>query len=514
MYAGVELRRRFSLLAFILAIGALAAVRLMPPAVAQDPDAAPSLTINQLDASAYPQLRAIVTVLDGRGIPARGLAAAQFQAFDGNTQLTALGAVAAMDQDLQLNAVITIDVSGSMEGDPLTSAKAAATEFVQSLGPNDRAALISFSDEVTPVLPLTNDKTALAAAIAGLQASGGTALYEGVQVSAYLAGSVATQGQRAVVILLSDGENETRASDASAETSLQIAGGSGIPIYPIGFGSLTDVAYLESLAAVTSGQFRAATPGTIADVYAELSDLLRSQYIVTVRDDSPADGSEGTLQIVAFVGSSPAASIATFKRGTPAPPPVPIVQPAAPSPLEDGGGSDNRYATVFGGVVALVTLIGAGAFFRRWQQQRRAVAHQLEVVAPNARLAAAQGVPRRMGAYAPASSVATLTVETGTGRLLERGGEGRDVEIGAGPLILGTSPRRCQLLLHDGGSIAPEHARIWLRGGRYVLHHVGGMSRKTLVNGQEADWVALDPGDEIAIGQWRFVFEDASEPAI
>ncbi|MBI5289136.1 MAG: VWA domain-containing protein [Chloroflexi bacterium] len=507
------MRRRFFLLAFILAIGALTAVRFAPFAVAQDPDPAPSLTINQLDASAYPQLRAIVTVLDGRGVPARGLLPAQFQAFDGNTQLSVTGAVAAMDQDLQLNAVITIDVSGSMEGEPLASAKAAATEFVQSLGPNDRAAIISFSDEVTPVLPLTNDKTALIVAIAGLQAGGGTALYEGVQVSAYLAGTAATQGQRAVAIILSDGENATETSDATGESSLQIAQGSGIPIYPIGFGSLTDVPYLESLAAVTSGQFRAATTGTITDVYAELSDLLRSQYIVTVRDDSPADGSDGTLQIVAFVGPSPAASIATFKRGAPAPPPVPAAQPADPSPLEEGNGSGNRYALVFGGVVALVALGGAAVAFRRWQAQRRTVAHQLQVVAPNARLAAAQGVPRRMGAYAPAGNVATLTVETGTGRLVERGGEGRDLEIGSGPLILGTSPRRCQVVLHDGGSIAPEHARIWLRGGRYVLHHVGGMSRKTLVNGQEADWVALDPGDEIVIGQWRFLFEDGSEPA-
>jgi hypothetical protein len=74
--------------------------------------------------------------------------------------------------------------------------------------------------------------------------------------------------------------------------------------------------------------------------------------------------------------------------------------------------------------------------------------------------------------------------------------------------VLGTSPKRCQIVLTDHGAIAPEHVRIWLRGNRYVLHHVGGMSRKTLVNGHEADWVVLDPGDEIAIGGYRFLFED------
>jgi pSer/pThr/pTyr-binding forkhead associated (FHA) protein len=64
----------------------------------------------------------------------------------------------------------------------------------------------------------------------------------------------------------------------------------------------------------------------------------------------------------------------------------------------------------------------------------------------------------------------------------------------------------------DGDGIAPEHARIWLRQERYLLHHVGGLSRKTYVSGQEADWVVLEPGDEVTIGSHRLVFEDARQP--
>ena len=494
-------------------MGLLAFVQQTPATrvAAQEPAPAPSVTINQLDASGYPLLRAVVTVLDSRGLPARGLAPAQFQAFDGTTQLPIESAVAAMDQDLQLNAVVTIDVSGSMAGEPLASAKAAATEFVQRLGPNDRAAIVSFSDQVTPVLPLTNDKTALSAAIAGLEANGGTALYEAVLVSAYLAGAAATQGQRAVVVLLSDGENETQASTATAETSLQIAEGAGIPTYPIGFGLLTDVPYLEQLAVVTAGQFRAATTGTIGDVYAELSDLLRSQYIVTARAEAVANGGAGSLQIVAFVGSTPATASAAFTRGVAPAPLVPVTEPEDATADEGGGDNGSLYALVFGGVAAALAAGAAGFALRRWHLQRRFTAHQMEVVAPNPRLAAAQGVPRRAGSYIATASTTAVVAETGAGRLVERGGEARNVDVGAGPLVLGTSARACQIVLHNGGAIAPEHARIWLRGGRYVLHHVGGMSRKTLVNGQEADWVGLESGDEIAIGKWRFVFEDGNE---
>jgi hypothetical protein len=36
------------------------------------------------------------------------------------------------------------------------------------------------------------------------------------------------------------------------------------------------------------------------------------------------------------------------------------------------------------------------------------------------------------------------------------------------------------------------------------------MSRKTYVGGHEADWVVLEPADEITIGRYHFIFEDPS----
>ncbi len=178
----------------------------------------------------------------------------------------------------------------------------------------------------------------------------------------------------------------------------------------------------------------------------------------------------------------------------------------------DGSSSSNVAAFVLDALMGLAAVGAAGFFLRRWQAGRRAVAQQMQVVAPNVRAAAAQGVPERSGSYNRPSS-ATAVMEAGTGRLVERGGEGRVVEIGGGPIVIGSSPTVCQLVLRNGGSIAPEHVRTWPRGGRYVLHHVGGMSRKTLVNGSAADWLILDPGDEIVIARWRFTFEDPSVEA-
>jgi hypothetical protein len=100
-----------------------------------------------------------------------------------------------------------------------------------------------------------------------------------------------------------------------------------------------------------------------------------------------------------------------------------------------------------------------------------------------------------------------------TGALLrEKGGEGREFFLGVEPVVIGASPAAATIVL-NGDGIAPEHARIWLRQERYLLHHVGGLSRKTYVSGQEADWVVLEAGDEVTIGSHRLVFED-HRPAV
>ena len=104
-----------------------------------------------------------------------------------NARLAIAGVSAAQDASVPLSVVLMVDVSGSMAGAPIEAAKAAATQFVAQLAPDDRAALYSFAGTVTPVVPLTADRAALNAGIAGLQAGGPTALYEAVETAVFAA---------------------------------------------------------------------------------------------------------------------------------------------------------------------------------------------------------------------------------------------------------------------------------------------------------------------------------------
>jgi hypothetical protein len=96
------------------------------------------------------------------------------------------------------------------------------------------------------------------------------------------------------------------------------------------------------------------------------------------------------------------------------------------------------------------------------------------------------------------AAVATLT---------SKGGGGEEFSLGPEPNTIGSSISACTIVL-VGDGIAPEHARIWFRQGKFLLHHVGGLSRKTYVSGHEADWVVLESGDEVAIGPHRLVFAE------
>jgi VWFA-related protein len=510
----VKFARYVAAVASIVAIIAVVAVL---PARAQQP-VAPTLAINQVDTSNYPQMGIIVTALDGRGVPATGLKAAQFQVSDGGASLPVASVKAAQDDGLRLATVIAIDTSGSMAGAPFQQAQQAATNFVNSMGPNDEAAIVAFSGAVNVAVPLTSNHQTLANGIALLSAAGNTSLYGAVQASAFAAASAATP--RRAVILLTDGENDTQTSQATSDDSINAALGSGAPFFTIGMGASPDTAYLQSLATQTQGQYSAATTATLADVYVGIATLLRNQYVLTVQGAGSADGSAAQLQIIATIDGAPAAATASFNRGTApvvaAPAPATAAPAAAAAPKPPGKKSALP-ATIFAAVIIIIGLAIGGFLLARWNRRRRTRLAQLRVIAPNLRQAAAQPLDvsvRTPGATYGTAGAAVLTApEVGTGFLREKNGTGQVYALGAGPAILGTSPRACTIVLPPSDQIAGEHLRIWLRDGHYTLHHVGGMSRKTFVGGREADWLVLEPGDEVIIGSHKLIFEDAGAPA-
>ena len=68
------------------------------------------------------------------------------------------------------------------------------------------------------------------------------------------------------------------------------------------------------------------------------------------------------------------------------------------------------------------------------------------------------------------------------------------------PVTIGTGDN-CDIRLPASEGIAEEHARLWWRDGRLMLHHIAP-DLVTFVGSRKIIWTTLEDGDEAAIGPY------------
>lgn len=175
--------------------------------------------------------------------------------------------------------VMLIDVSGSMDGEPIRSAREGAQEFINQMNPRDEIVVITFNHEVLEFQPSGEVGAVgevLRQRISGLIADGGTALHQAVirgieRVNALRAEDLANGEQRIYgLVLLSDGENY--ASDGVTESQMLAALPDGTEsnearLYTIAYGDEANETLLTTLANRTNGKFFTSTPQNIRDIY-------------------------------------------------------------------------------------------------------------------------------------------------------------------------------------------------------------------------------------------------------
>ena len=235
-----------------------------------------------------------VLVTGEAGTPLPDLGRERFRVFD-DGQPRQIQRFAAT-REAPLSVALLIDRSVSMEPH-LAAVAEAARLFVTSAmrSPEDRVAVLSFADDLSVDAGFAAGSGALERALAGLDAAGGTAFYDG------LVQSLNTfQGIRGLsaLVLFTDGQDES--SRLSFEQALDTARRAGSPVYAIGLAAaFPDKAArrtLERLAAETGGRadFIAGT-GELPGVYLEILDELRSRYLLTFQP--PAGGAEGFREL-------------------------------------------------------------------------------------------------------------------------------------------------------------------------------------------------------------------------
>jgi VWFA-related protein len=192
-----------------------------------------------------------------------------------------------------LTVALAINVSGSMYGEALVTARRAAADFVKQLSELDRVCLYIFATEVQQVTGCSSDHAAVIAAIEALETIDDTSLYDALaRVSSDM---LAIPGRRAVIVL-SDGADTT--SRNSFETALNMVHESNIPVYTIGLLSEKfDGGILQRLAAEADATYlEAPSAGEMRGLYDLIDQQLENQYRISFYSLYPGKR-QGNIQI-------------------------------------------------------------------------------------------------------------------------------------------------------------------------------------------------------------------------
>ncbi|WP_339279994.1 VWA domain-containing protein [Paenibacillus sp. FSL W8-1187] len=148
-------------------------------------------------------------------------------------------------------AVFVTDVSGSMAGEPLNRLKESLVKGQKYLGKDNSIGLVSYSDRVSIRLPIakydTNQQSMFVGAVDSLQASGGTATFDGILAAIKLLEDYkqTDPNARPLIFVLSDGETNKGSSLKDIRDLIEAY---QIPIYTIGYNA--NIKALESISGI------------------------------------------------------------------------------------------------------------------------------------------------------------------------------------------------------------------------------------------------------------------------
>jgi Ca-activated chloride channel family protein len=240
----------------------------------------------------------VFSLLDSAGNPIKDAALEDFTLSEDDQPVQALS----LDEaDEPINVAIVLDTSGSMVGEKMTAARAAASRFIDDLQSSDQVAVLTFDTTVVHRIDFTTDHLAAKQQVELIEYTpgGATCLYDAAYETIQMTAALPT-GRRAV-ILLTDGVDEAGGQPCSLYTlddviALASDEEARVPLYTIGLGEGVDANSLDRMARQTGGRYQA-SPGTtqLDALFGRLADELRSQYVLHYT--SAANAGEHTLII-------------------------------------------------------------------------------------------------------------------------------------------------------------------------------------------------------------------------
>jgi VWFA-related protein len=310
---------------------------LTPPiAHAQQPPGPLSVSVDAANMANFPQVGLTLSVRDANGMTVPDLGPDAFEIIeDGIPQARpVVSAEPLINRALPVHVVLLVDVSGSMKGQPVMDARAAARTFIEQMGDSDEVALIAFKvvivpDEVDPRLEQlpTTDHAAMLTLVDGLRARGGTPLYDAFYKAVLWAQNMAPSNR--AIILFTDGVDEDPGSTIAPDVPIDEAATANIPVFAIGFqgvGGRLAREYLQRAASATGGTYQE-TPDSaqLIHLFRDVLERPKQQYRLTYGSGLLPDGQMHRLQVRVKAGDASGEYDGTFG-------PTPFIPTPTPTP--------------------------------------------------------------------------------------------------------------------------------------------------------------------------------------
>ncbi|MDS4068496.1 MAG: VWA domain-containing protein [Candidatus Competibacter sp.] len=474
--------------------------------------AEPVLLRLQQASAAPPPLTAYLTLedLNERPLPDLTLTPTQFSATVGAQPATVTAVEPFAKAGEGIAYLLLVDISRSLREPQFAKLRQALGDWVNALGPRDRAALLTFGTDVRLVQDFTADKAALQAHLAYLKPSDdqtrlNLALLRALELSRR---PTADQPRRRVIVLLSDGQDDVAGSVTLDEVQAAL-NDQRTPIFALGLANpprtpARDAALktLGMLARRSGGAYQNLGETPLPTAYAELRR--RIEQAIVVRLDCPTCPAEGGRQRLRIEWQSGAQRLADeIDVRLPPPPPKPPepAQPAEPpkpaeppepvpavAPAPDLFRQGWVWAVVAGLALLLVlAVVGTAILVRRRRLPALPATHDAVVpaVPPISKTVAATPEP-------PGLPVRLVPVGASPGQPYNL--EVRD------RAVIGRRPD-CHLVIADDDLLSGAHCALVRAGDRLLLEDLGS-TNGTQVNGVPIHGRhPLNDGDRIQAGR-------------
>ncbi|MGH9409101.1 MAG: VWA domain-containing protein [Vicinamibacterales bacterium] len=250
-------------------------------------------------------VRVDVSVMRGR-TPVAGLTAQDFALTDNGAPEKVTSVTL---EQLPISVMLVLDTSGSVAGAELAHLVDAGQQLVRALRPDDRAALITFSQQVRVDVRLTRDAASVRRALAGLHGHGTTSLNDAIHVALTLQ---PLDTSRCLIVVFSDGADNyswTRAAALADEVkhstavihAIELRSDTPPPLTSAVLEPQLAVAGVPTLQAVTSQSggrvWSATSPRDLRTLFTDALQEMRARYLLTYSPAGPPQPGWHTLKV-------------------------------------------------------------------------------------------------------------------------------------------------------------------------------------------------------------------------